>query len=127
MFSVNLNVNGVEEIFEGETLEAAKAKQHARINQLQAEFREKHKNDIERPAENVRGFLLYSPLSKKHFFRIYGPVDPETGRKTFTDYRLNAEDIEVTIHAGGLSLYENPDGEHRLDWSSQVLGRKKKE
>ena len=35
-----------------------------------------------------------------------------------------AEDIEVTIHAGGLALYESEDGEkNRLDWSSEALGK----
>jgi len=79
----------------------------------------------EKPAKNVRGFFLYSPFSHKHFFRVYGEVDPATGHKTFTDYKVCAEDIEVTIEAGGLALYEVENGDeekNRLDWSSKVLG-----
>lgn len=80
----------------------------------------------EKPAKQVRGFFLYSPLTERHFFRIYGEKDPVTGRKPFTDYKVCAEDIEVTIEAGGLSLYEVENGDeekNRLDWSSTVLGK----
>jgi hypothetical protein len=82
----------------------------------------------EKPAENVRGFFLYNPFDNRHFFRVYGEVDPATGHKSFTDYKVRAEDIEVTIHAGGLSLYESepddPDSVHnKLDWSSEALGK----
>jgi hypothetical protein len=80
---------------------------------------------IEKPADNVRGFLLYNPFDKKHFFRIYD--DTDTTRRTFTDYKLCAEDIEVTIHTSGLSLYENrphkSGWDNCLDWSSKTLGR----
>ena len=80
----------------------------------------------EKPAKDVRGFLLYNPFTKKHFFRVYGEVDIATGHKTFIDYKVCAEDIEVTIHEGGLSLYEDEDryANNRLDWSSRVLGPK---
>lgn len=83
---------------------------------------------IEKSAENVRGFFLYNPFDKRHFFRVYGDVDPETGRKSFTDYKVRAEDIEVTIHAGGLSLYESEPADpesvsNKLDWSSEALGK----
>jgi len=77
----------------------------------------------EKPADGVRGFFLYSPFSHRHFFRVYGEVDPTTGHKTFTDYKVCAEDIEVTIEANGLSLYEGDEDKNRLDWSSRVLGR----
>ena len=71
----------------------------------------------EKPAKGVRGYLLYNFHSGKHFFRIY---DHEN--HTHTDYRLAAEDIEVEIVAGGISLYEE-DGNNRLDWSSEYLKR----
>lgn len=77
----------------------------------------------ETPAEKVRGFFLYNPFTKRHFFRVYGETDPVTGRKSFTDYKVCAEDIEVTIEAGGLSLYEGDEEKNRLDWSSKVLGK----
>lgn len=118
---VKLTVDGVEEIFEGETLKEAKDKQNARMSALRSEFNAKHGDDVEEDAEGKTGFLLYSPFTEKHFFRIYDP----NNKRIYTDYRLSAEDIEVTILAGGLSLYKNKEGENRLDWSSKVLGRHK--
>lgn len=73
----------------------------------------------EKPAKDVKGFLLYNPITEKYWFRVYGEIDPVTKRKTYTDYALWAEDIEVTINASGLSLYE--DDKNRLDWSSKLL------
>ncbi len=74
----------------------------------------------EKSATGVRGFFLYNPFTKRHFFRVYDEKD----RSKFTDYKVCAEDIEVTIHAGGLALYESEDGEkNRLDWSSEALGK----
>lgn len=129
METVKLTVDGVEEVFEGETLLEAKQKKHARLKELHAEhvskreeWKKRHVNDKETPAEGKRGFLLWSYLTGRHFFRIY---DPEN-KRIFTDYEVYAEDIEIEIQAGGLSLYENEQGDHRLDWSSQVLGRRKK-
>lgn len=66
----------------------------------------------------MRGFFLYNPFKQRHFFRVY---DPEDKRK-FKDYDVFAEDIEVTIHAHGLVLYEGED-RNKLDWSSKVLGK----
>ena len=82
----------------------------------------------EKPANKVRGFLLYDHLEDRHFFRVYGEVDPATGRKSFTDYNLSAEDIEVTIEATTLSLYEcdlEDDKANRLSWSSKYLRKNK--
>ena len=70
---------------------------------------------IEKPANGVRGFFLYDPFEDQHFFRVYGEVDPKTGRKSFTDYKVLAEDIEVTIESTGLSLYETENG-NCLNW-----------
>ena len=114
---VKLTVDGVEEVFEGNTLKEAQDKRNA----LRAEFDAKHGGDVEKDAKGKTGFLLYSPLTGKHFFRIYHA----TNKRIYTDYNLSAEDIEVTILAGGLSLYENKEGDNRLDWSSKVLGRHK--
>jgi hypothetical protein len=73
-------------------------------------------------AKGKRGFLLLNPFTWKHFFRIYDPDD----KRKFKDYRLAAEDIEIEILCGGLSLYDGDDEEKaRLDWSSEVLGKKK--
>jgi len=81
--------------------------------------------NTEKPAEGIRGFFLYSPSLDRNFFRVYGEVDPATGRKSFTDYTVCAEDIEVTLEASGLSLYEGD--KNRLDWSSRVLGKDDKD
>jgi len=75
----------------------------------------------EKPAEGVRGFFLYSPVTKQHFFRVYDNSDPT--KDTFTDYKVCAEDIEVTLECSSLSLYEGDEDKNRLDWSSRVLGR----
>jgi hypothetical protein len=83
---------------------------------------------IEKPAKDITGFLLYDPFTEKHWFRVYGELDPVTGRKTYKDYELWAEDIKVTINAGGLSLYEDREGKRGikncLDWSSDILTQK---
>jgi hypothetical protein len=71
------------------------------------------------PAKGKRGFLLYSPFSKKHFFRVYDPED----KHKFTDYDLCAEDIEVEILDDFVCLYLGED-KNRLDYSSKVLGKK---
>lgn len=67
-------------------------------------------------AEGVRGFLLYSPFTHKHFFRIYHED------KSFTDYDVCAEDIEIQILDSSIELYETPE-RNRLDWSRRVLGK----
>ena len=64
-------------------------------------------------AENVEGFILWSPITKQYFFRIYNPD------KTFTDYDLKTEEIHVKILDSYLVLKDNC-----LSWSSKALGRK---
>ncbi len=71
------------------------------------------------PAQNVKGFFLYNAITDRYFFRVYGEKD-ENGRKKFKDYDICAEDIEVEVLAGGLSLYESEE-RNRLDWSSKYL------
>jgi hypothetical protein len=140
METVKLTVDGVEEIFEGETLLEAKNKKHSRLKELHAEhaarreeWKKRHANDKEINAKGKRGFLLWSYLTDRHFFRIYNWQDEELCNKEesvnmhgFKDYEIYAEDVEVEILAGGLSLYENEDGEHRLDWSRRATGRPEK-
>jgi len=93
-------------------------------------------------AKGVKGFLLYSPFTHKHFFRVYDSED----KSKFKDYRLSAEDIEVEILANDIVMIDGEqarldwsdrrrhrglkssptmiDGEQaRLDWSDRVLGR----
>ena len=62
--------------------------------------------------------MLYSPFTQKHFFRIYHED------KSFTDYKICAEDIEVQILDDAIELYETEDeGKNRLDFSRRVLGK----
>ena len=87
------------------------------------EFKQKHANDIEIPAEGKRGFILYNIFEGDYFFRIYDVTD----KRKFTDYRICTEEIEVEILGPFTALYENADGEHRLGWTGKVLGRTTKE
>ena len=70
----------------------------------------------EKPAGGVKGFLLYSPFTKKHFFRVYDSED----KSVFVDYDLVAEDIEIEILGNFTSLYES-EKHNRLDYASKVL------
>ncbi len=68
----------------------------------------------EKPAIGVRGFLLYSPFTEQYFFRIYNED------KTFKDYSLCAEDIEIEIVDDAISLYSG-EVRNKLDYSGEVL------
>lgn len=74
---------------------------------------------IETPAKGVKGFLLYSPISKMYFFRVYD----ETDKSIFTDYSLVAEDIEIELISEYNALYEGDGRDSILDYNSKVLGR----
>lgn len=87
---------------------------------------------VEKPAEGVKGFLLYDPHRDKYFFRVYGDVDPETGRKKFTDYEIYAEEIAVTIESRYVSLFEREPGnadedgvDNQINWSNKTRGKGK--
>jgi hypothetical protein len=72
---------------------------------------------MEKNAKGVRGFLLYSPFSKNYFFRVYNKD------KTFTDYKITAEEIEIELISKYNALIETDSG-NILDFSSEVLGKK---
>lgn len=74
-------------------------------------------------AKNTKGYLLYSPISHCHFFRVYD----KNNKSNFTDYKITAEDIEVLLMSDFNVLVENEDGTKTLDYSSRVLGRKDNE
>jgi hypothetical protein len=74
----------------------------------------------ETSAQNITGYLLYSPIGKSHFFRIYDKKNPSN----FTDYKITAEDIEIKLLSHFNALIENEDGTKTLDYNSKVLGRK---
>lgn len=64
-------------------------------------------------AKGVRGFLLYNPYTEKHFFRVYESED----KKTFTDYDLAAEDIEVELTCDYNCLVKYEDGKNKVDFT----------
>ena len=66
-------------------------------------------------AKDKKGFLLYSPIRKEYFFRIYNG-------KNFKDYSLLAEEIEIKILDDSISLYENEE-RNILDFSTKVLDK----
>lgn len=70
---------------------------------------------LEISSKNKIGYLLYSPVKQKHFFRIY-----QDG--TFIDYDINAEEIEIKILDDWTSLYES-ENYNKLDFSSKTLGK----
>jgi hypothetical protein len=73
----------------------------------------------EKSAKGVKGFLLYSPFDKCHFFRVYNKKNP----KKFKDYKIAAEDIEIKLLSNFNSLIEFKNGERVLDYSERVVGR----
>lgn len=68
----------------------------------------------EQPAKGTKGFILYSPITKDYFFRVYRED------KSFVDYKICTEEIEVEILSDDLSFKETPKG-LKLDWSEWVL------
>ena len=72
-------------------------------------------NYKEKPAKNKKGFLLYSPIKKEYFFRIYDDKD-------YKDYDLVAEEINVRLVGDWISLYESEEN-NKLDFSTKALGR----
>lgn len=71
----------------------------------------------ETPARGVRGFFLYNPITHKHWFRVYDPVD----RRKYRDYEFQIEDLEVEILAHGAALYYDEETRRgSLTWSSGV-------
>ena len=74
----------------------------------------------ERPAQGIRGFLLYDVIRQQYFFRVQGKSS-ETERKSYKDYEISAEDIEIEIQSDDISIYESEDS-NRLDWSSKAIG-----
>jgi len=73
-------------------------------------------------AEGVEGFLLYNPFNKGYFFRVYNED------KSYVDYDLRAEDIQIKIIDRFTALYESDaeDGDFKinmLDYNSKTLGK----
>ena len=72
-------------------------------------------NYKEKSAKDKTGFLLWSPVGQRHFFRIY---DDEN----FKDYELFAEEIKIKLVGEWVSLYESEE-KNKLDFSSKALGK----
>jgi hypothetical protein len=77
------------------------------------------KRTHETGAKDVVGFLLYSPIGNRHFFRVHDKNHPAE----FTDYKITAEDIQIKLLSNFNSLVEYNDGTKALDYSSEVLGK----
>jgi hypothetical protein len=71
----------------------------------------------EQKAKSVRGFLLYNPVTDQRFFRVYSE-----DKKTYKDFNIRVEDLEIEILSSNVSLFEDGDIKH-LDWSSDYLAR----
>jgi hypothetical protein len=76
---------------------------------------------MEISAKGIRGFLLYSPIDNKYFFRVYNSKD----KNIFTDYRITAEEVEIELLSDFNALIEDEDNK-QLDFSSKALGRTRK-
>lgn len=81
-------------------------------------------NTKEISAKGIRGFLLYSPVDHKHFFRVYDQLD----KSKFTDFKICTDDIEIELLDEFNALYIHGDGsegtdKNCLDYSSSVLGK----
>jgi len=68
-------------------------------------------------AKHVVGFLLYSPIGNRYFFRVHDKDNPSE----FTDYKITAEDIQIKLLSNFNSLVEYDDGTKTLDYSSKIL------
>lgn len=82
----------------------------------------------EYPVDGAEGFILVTGVffdePRRHVFRVYSDViDPETGRRRFRDWEIDAEEIGVRIADpdGALALVEDGD-DRRLTWSARAMG-----
>ena len=62
------------------------------------------------PAKGTRGFILWSPVANRYFFRVYRE------NHEFTDYDLDIEELEVEILDDSAAFCNG-----RLTWSDRVL------
>lgn len=74
----------------------------------------------EKKSKGIKGFLLYNPITKNYFFRVYKKKDPTK----FDDYKITAEDIEIKLLSNFNALIELNTGEKILDYTSKVLGNR---
>lgn len=72
-------------------------------------------NYKEKPAKDMKGVFLYSPVKQGYIFRIYDGKD-------YKDYDLVAEEINVRLIDDWVALYESEEN-NKLDFSTKALGR----
>jgi len=114
MEQVTLTVDGIPEIFSGETKAECMLKMYDRTLELRKEFEEQEYRQKyqEIPCKGIKGFLLYDPLKKKYFFQVHN----EPGKHV--NYEICAEDIAITLDDKDISLY-NGITRNKIDWRTQ--------
>jgi hypothetical protein len=74
---------------------------------------EKHywKQVTQLKTKGTKGFLLYNPFDNVYFFRVYLSDD----KKTYKDYDLKCEDLEIEIIDNFTSFFED-----YIDYTKEV-------
>jgi hypothetical protein len=67
----------------------------------------------EKNANGTKGFLMWSPKAQDFVFRVYNKD------KTFTDYRILCEELELTINSDYYSLFST-ENRNYIDFSTKV-------
>jgi hypothetical protein len=67
----------------------------------------------EKSANGTKGFLMWSPKAQDFVFRVYNKD------KTFTDYRILCEELELTINSDYYSLFST-ENRNYIDFSTKV-------
>jgi hypothetical protein len=67
----------------------------------------------EKNANGTKGFLMWSPKAQDFVFRVYNKD------KTFTDYRILCEELELTINSDYYSLFSTENRDY-IDFSTKV-------
>lgn len=70
-------------------------------------------------AKGSRGFILWSPLNNRYFYRVY-----TDNRGNFIDYHIRCEELEVQIISDWVDLHTEEDN-HYIDWNQKALGTSK--
>jgi hypothetical protein len=66
----------------------------------------------EKNANGTKGFLMWSPKAQDFVFRVYNRD------KTFTDYRILCEELELTINSDHYSLFSTENRKY-IDFSTK--------
>jgi len=66
----------------------------------------------EKNASGTKGFLMWSPKAQDFVFRVYNRD------KTFTDYRILCEELELTINSDYYSLFSTENRKY-IDFSTK--------